>query len=222
MGVRLGPGVGVPLVDRSCLSSLGSMKVSRGSLRWGVVGLSTFSGDLGADWGESRPPLPSIIRLRSLTEEGWRDCMRRCEDGRKPCGRSGEVSTRLGICGTKAALSRAFSAMAACAVWMAVEVPVRETPGDWGFRGSGGGARSGSELSHLFFISVRQRSDITWSPRLARVDVRFGGASRTGLTWEPARGHGRRMRHAGVSVACEGHEGHPSLWLALWWLCRLL
>lgn len=83
---------------------------------------------------------------------------------------------RLGTCGTKAALSRAFSAMAACADWMALDVPVRETLGDWGFRGSGGGARSGSELSHLRFISVRQRTDMTWSWRVARVEVeRFGG-----------------------------------------------
>jgi hypothetical protein len=147
--------------------------------------------------------------------------MRRCEDGRKVV-RSGEVSTRLVTCGTKAALSRAFSAIAAWAVWMAVEVPVRETPGDCGFRGSGGGARSGSELSHLFFISVRQRSDMTWSSRLARVDVRLERGSRASLTWEPARGHGRLMRHAGVLVACGGHEGHPSLWRALWWLCRVL
>ena len=52
---------------------------------------------------------------------------------------------------------------------MALEVPARETLGDCGLSGSGGGARSGSELSHLFFISVRQRSDMTWSSRLAGV-----------------------------------------------------
>jgi hypothetical protein len=100
------------------------------------------------------------MRLMSFTEAGWRDCMRRWEDGRRT-GRSGDVSTRLATCGTKAALSRTFSAMAAWADWMAGEVPVRETLGDCGLRGSGGGARSGSELSHLFLISVRQRSDMT-------------------------------------------------------------
>lgn len=77
--------------------------------------------------------------------------MRRWEDGRR-VGRSGDGSARLGTCGTRAALSRAFSAMAAWADWIAVDVPTRETLGDCGLRGSGGGARSGSELSHLLFI----------------------------------------------------------------------
>jgi hypothetical protein len=48
--------------------------------------------------------------------------------------------------------SRAFSVNAAWAVWIVVEVFGREvTIGDEeaGFRGSGGGALSGSELSHL-------------------------------------------------------------------------
>lgn len=49
IGVRLGPGVGVPLADRSCLSSRGSTKVSLVSFLWGVVGRSAFSGDLGVD-----------------------------------------------------------------------------------------------------------------------------------------------------------------------------
>ena len=91
--------------------------------------------------------------------------MRRWGDARRGEGRSGDGSaTRFAKCGTSAALSRAFSAMAAWADWMALDVPVRETPGDWGFRGSGGGARSGSELSHLFAISVRQRVDMTRPP----------------------------------------------------------
>ena len=42
---------------------------------------------------------------------------------------------------------------------MASDVPAREgltlTPGDWGFKGSGGGALSGSELSHLYVIVSR-------------------------------------------------------------------
>ena len=48
------------------------------------------------------------------------------------------------------ALSRAFSVRAAWAFLIAVEVLGREaTLGEEGFIGSGGGARSGSELSHL-------------------------------------------------------------------------
>lgn len=45
---------------------------------------------------------------------------------------------------------------------MAAEVPAREVAatGDWGFSGSGGGARSGSELSHLLLFSFRQRVDM--------------------------------------------------------------
>lgn len=48
-------------------------------------------------------------------------------------------------------LSRAFSVRAACADWMALEVFGREVMDgdDAGFKGSGGGALSGSELSHL-------------------------------------------------------------------------
>jgi hypothetical protein len=53
-------------------------------------------------------------------------------------------------------LSRAFSVSAACADWMALEVPAREAGilGDCGFKGSGGGALSGSELSHLHRVSI--------------------------------------------------------------------
>lgn len=48
------------------------------------------------------------------------------------------------------AFSLAFSVRAACADCMALDVLGREaTLGDDGFIGSGGGARSGSELSHL-------------------------------------------------------------------------
>jgi hypothetical protein len=48
-------------------------------------------------------------------------------------------------------LSRAFSVRATCADCMALDVLGREaaTLGEAGFMGSGGGARSGSELSHL-------------------------------------------------------------------------
>ena len=41
---------------------------------------------------------------------------------------------------------------------MALEVPAREVNlGDCGFRGRGGGHRSGSELSHLFEVSRRKK-----------------------------------------------------------------
>lgn len=35
---------------------------------------------------------------------------------------------------------------------MALEVPALEVTGDWGLSGSGGGALSGSELSHLLLL----------------------------------------------------------------------
>jgi hypothetical protein len=90
---------------------------------------------------------------------------------------------------------------------MALEVPVRETPGDCGLRGKGGGALSGSELSHLFLISERRRTDMTWSWRVARVE-------RKGKhTWEPGHGCGPMMRNADVSMPCL--EGHPAQWAAL-------
>lgn len=97
--------------------------------------------------------------------------MRRWEDGRR-AGRSGEPSPlRLGTWGTNA-FSLAFSVRAAWADWIALDVPVLETPGDCGLSGSGGGARSGSELSHLFFISVRQSTGITWRWRVVKVEER--------------------------------------------------
>lgn len=45
---------------------------------------------------------------------------------------------------------------------MAEDVPAREVAvtGDCGFKGNGGGARSGSELSHLLLLSLRQRPGI--------------------------------------------------------------
>ena len=58
-------------------------------------------------------------------------------------------------------LSLAFSARAAWADWIARDVPgtllVGLTLGDWGFNGRGGGARSGSELSHLFHSVSREK-----------------------------------------------------------------
>lgn len=45
---------------------------------------------------------------------------------------------------------------------MAADVPFLEVvTGDCGFKGKGGGALSGSELSHLVFISRRQITDMT-------------------------------------------------------------
>ena len=64
--------------------------------------------------------------------------------------RSGD-SLRFGW-GLARKASRAFSVKAAWAVWIVVEVLGRDvTTGDdeAGFSGSGGGALSGSELSHL-------------------------------------------------------------------------
>ena len=48
---------------------------------------------------------------------------------------------------------------------MADEVPAREVAvtGDCGFKGNGGGARSGSELSHLTTVlSLRHNDGMTW------------------------------------------------------------
>jgi hypothetical protein len=93
------------------------------------------------------------MRLRSRTVPGCRDCMRRWDDPLAN-GLSGDGSPiRFARTGTKA-LSRAFSVKAACADWIALEVPARDVRlGDCGLRGRGGGALSGSELSHLLFPS---------------------------------------------------------------------
>lgn len=48
---------------------------------------------------------------------------------------------------------------------MADDVPARDVAvtGDCGFKGNGGGARSGSELSHLIAaLSLRQIDGMTW------------------------------------------------------------
>lgn len=123
----------------------------------GVVGLLCFSGDLGEN--EFWPP--SIIKLRSRTEPGCKDCMRRCADPLTRA-RSGDTSlTRLASALDTRELSRAFSVRAACADWMAADVPALEvTLGDCGLSGSGGGALSGSELSHLVLLSFRHREGI--------------------------------------------------------------
>lgn len=93
-----------------------------------------------------------------------KDCMRRCAPLTRDL--SGELSVERfeGECGPME-LSRALSLRAACAAWMADEEPARDVgaTGDCGFNGSGGGARSGSELSHLVLFSLRQRTDIATS-----------------------------------------------------------
>lgn len=64
--------------------------------------------------------------------------------------RSGEESIRFEAAFVTYPLSLAFSVRARWADWMALEVFGRDaTTGEDGFIGSGGGARSGSELSHL-------------------------------------------------------------------------
>lgn len=122
MGVKLGPGRGVATRAFSSLSSgFESTKGSRFFM--GVDGLSTFSGDREVEDEASRPL--SIIKLRSRTDPGCRDCIRRCAE---PLARdrSGETSAiRLARDGTRA-VSRAFSVSAACADWIAADVPARD------------------------------------------------------------------------------------------------
>lgn len=119
----------------------------------GVEGLGnlSFSGDpLGVLLAESRPF--SIIRLRSRTLPGCNDCIRLWGLVRCTSPRSGEKSVfRLWRTGTSA-FSCALAVSAAWAFCIAKDVPLRDVPtlGDCGFNGSGGGARSGSELSHLY------------------------------------------------------------------------
>lgn len=129
-----GAGVGVPGAVFSFSADLDSLSFSL--LRTGVDGLGylSFSGEpRGVELAESLSLDPSIIKLRSLTLPGWRDCIRLC--GLLPLGtraRSGDVSAiRFARWGTSA-FSRAFSVNAACADWIASDVPLRDglTPGD--------------------------------------------------------------------------------------------
>ncbi len=58
---------------------------------------------------------------------------------------------------------------------MALEVPTRDArPGDWGFNGRGGGARSGSELSHLLWL-LRVSYNATESVTVLLYDGIIGG-----------------------------------------------
>ena len=84
--------------------------------------------------------------------------------------RSGDVSIRFTGEFVTYPLSLAFSVRARCADWIAVEVFGREVAaGEDGFIGSGGGARSGSELSHLkgmksaFFVNLSDKNVLHWN-----------------------------------------------------------
>lgn len=148
MGVRLGPGTKLPRWE-SLSGDVEEENDSRESrCRIGVVGRVDFSGDSGEEG------TPSIMKPRSRTLGLWRDCIRRWEPG-LGSGRSGDTCVSLlGRYGSMVGLlfSRAFSVRAACADWIVVEVPGRDGLGDWGFNGRGGGALSGSELSHLLAV----------------------------------------------------------------------
>lgn len=119
--------------------------------------VAVFSGDLGVLNDEP----PSMKRLRSLTLPVCSDCIRLCA---APFARdlSGEVSMRF-VALVVYPLSRAFSVRAACADCIALDVFGLDaaTLGEAGFIGRGGGARSGSELSHLkLLISTHHQSSI--------------------------------------------------------------
>lgn len=102
---------------------------------------------------------------------------------------------------------------------MATEVPARELKpaGDCGFNGSGGGARSGSELSHLDLVVSRRQRDMASGgfvapPDQGRCTLRDYAVILVGpmlLTWESWRVHGQTMPSAGVS-SCGRHPlGRP-------------
>jgi hypothetical protein len=108
IGVRDGPGPGVELAWY-CVS----VSLSLDGLVVGVGDLCCLSGDLDGD--EVGLCEPSIIKLRSLTDPGWKDCMRRCAE---PLTRalSGELSfARFEGGGSVGVLSLARSLSAACA-----------------------------------------------------------------------------------------------------------
>ena len=144
LGSRVGVGVGV--VERSDSFSGDRASIMKSRLIGGDESLWGFlSGDL------ELPKLdpPSRKLLRSRTFPVWRDCMRLWVAS-LTSDRSGDVSARFVGEFVIYPFSRAFSVSAACADCMALEVLGRDvTVGEEGFIGSGGGARSGSELSHL-------------------------------------------------------------------------
>lgn len=96
---------------------------------------------------------PSRKLLRSRTLVVCSDCMRLWA-APLTNDRSGDLEgIGLVVYEPPGMLSRAFSSNALAAFWMSSDVFGRVVmlgePGTPGFRGSGGGARSGSELSHL-------------------------------------------------------------------------
>jgi hypothetical protein len=151
VGVSLDAGVAVGVVVAERLESFSGdlNSTARSLLPYGDAGrLNVLSGDLD---GDEASELPSMKLLRSLTLPVCKDCIRLCAAPFMR-ERSGD-SMRFGGGGLFRKASRAFSVKAACADWMVVEVLGREVilgDEEVGFRGSGGGALSGSELSHLW------------------------------------------------------------------------
>lgn len=212
MGVRFPLGVGVADL-RSRSRDLGSFSISLP--RTGVEGrVESLSGDLCDGVGGGAGPCwapPSSRWLRSRTElPVWSDCMRLCGLAalRKESGFSGETSAtmrRAKALDTKA-LSRAFSVRAAWADWMALDVPAREVDvlGDCGFKGRGGGARSGSELSHLFCFLVSLFLH-------ERAMFCHGARKVCPLTWAQWNDLGRMKQNADVLDVCLHFACHLSL-----------
>lgn len=139
-------GVGVPV--RLAPSFSGDFTTSNSLVIRGLdclVGL--FSGDRGVTGEE---PFSRKL-LISRTMPDCRDCIRLCV-ALLTNDRSGEVSKACSGGLIIYALSRALSVSAACAIFIALEVfgfEITLGEGEEGFMGNGGGARSGSELSHL-------------------------------------------------------------------------
>jgi len=152
--------VGVGVVERAGSFSGERPSIMKSLLMGGVESrCEFFSGDLEA----LKADPPSKKLLRSRTFPVWMDCMRLWVAS-LTSDRSGDGSARFVGEFVTYPFSRAFSVNAACADCMALEVLGRDVRvGDEGFIGSGGGARSGSELSHLYFVS-RCSSFVTKQP----------------------------------------------------------
>ena len=93
--------------------------------------------------------MPSRYDLRSLALLGFADCMRRCA-APLMSDLSGDEEGEMLATYALARLSRVRSCSLLAAAWMLVETFGRVCRlGEPGLSGNGGGARSGSELSHL-------------------------------------------------------------------------
>ena len=144
LGVSRPVGVGVPA--RVTLSFSGDFGASKSLDR---RGLDCLVGLLSGDRGVIGPDPFSRRLLISLTLPVCSDCILLCV-ALLTSDRSGDVSKLRSGGLIMYALSRAFSVSAACATLIAFDVFGFEmTLGEDGFIGNGGGARSGSELSHL-------------------------------------------------------------------------